>query len=314
MSSRFDSTMSVGRSGLASRPASTRSVRCDEVGDEACLPGPPGRRAGRLAVGLGQCGEQMQREPVAGGLRDPRNGGGVVEVAPGCGVGQQEVVAHEVDEDGDVVLVEAHPRADAVDHLDADGGVVAREPLADVVQEGPDQEEVGPIDGVGEAGRQCGGLEQMTVDGVGVVGVALGLVPDGGPFGNQADEQSVLVERLDLVDGGPAESEQLDEGGARLLGPRIARRGHAVGQAMERGLGDGAVRPGGSRRQAQRQRGVVGDRGQGSQGDLPVDLNHVGSRDRSGPGPWPGRASSGGSGASAPGSGPTGGVDATRRH
>ena len=161
-------------------------------------------------------------------------------------------------------------------HLDADRGVVARESLADVVQEGPDQQEVGPIDGVGETGRQCGGLQQMTVDGVGVVGVALGLVPDRGPFGNQADEQSVLVQRLDLVDGGPAEAEQVDEGGERLLGPRIPRRGHAVGQAMERCLGDGPVRPGGGRRQAQGERGVVGDRGQGSQGYLPVDLDHVG--------------------------------------
>ena len=74
----------------------------DEVGDEAGLPGAPGRGAGRPAVGLGQGGEQVQRQPVAGGPRDAGDGGGIVEVAPGGGVGQQEVVAHEIDQDGDV--------------------------------------------------------------------------------------------------------------------------------------------------------------------------------------------------------------------
>ena len=219
----------------------------------------------------------MEREPVAGGLCNLRNGRGIVEVAPGCGVGQQEVVADEVHQDGDVVLVETHPRADAIDHFDADRGVVAREPLADVVQEGPDQEEIRSFDGVGQPRSERDGLQEMTVHGVGVVGVALGLVPDGRPLWNKADEQTVLVERLDFVDGGSAQSQQLDEGVAGLIRPRIARWRHAIGQAMERCLGDGTVRPRRSRRQAQRQRGVVGDRGQGGQGDLPVDLNHVGS-------------------------------------
>ena len=68
-------------------------------------------------------------------------------------------------------------------------------------------------------GGQRGRLQQVPVDGVGVVGVALGLVAHGGPLGDEPHQQAVLVERLDLVDGGPAEAEQRDE---RLAGSRAA--------------------------------------------------------------------------------------------
>ena len=159
----------------------------DEVGDEAGLPGAPGGRAGRPAVGLGQCRQQMEGQPVADGLCDTSNGRGIVEVASGGGVRQQEVLADEVDQHGDVGWSEPHARRDAVDDLDPDGGVIAREPLADVVQEGTDEEKVRPFDGVGELGRQCGGFQEVTIDGVGVVGVALGFVANGRPFGDQPD-------------------------------------------------------------------------------------------------------------------------------
>ena len=41
---------------------------------------------------------------------------------------------------------------------------------------------------------QRGGLEQMPVDGEGVVGVALRLVPHGGPLGDEPHQEAVLVE------------------------------------------------------------------------------------------------------------------------
>ncbi len=104
------------------------------------------------------------------------------------------MVAHEVDEHRDVGRREPHPGGDAVDDLDPDRGVIAGEALADVVQEGADEEEVGPFDRVGEPGGQRRGLQQVTVDGEGVVGVPLGLVADGRPLGNEAHEQAVLVE------------------------------------------------------------------------------------------------------------------------
>ncbi len=202
---------------------------------------------------------------------------GSSRVAPGGGVGQQEVVAHEIDQDGDVGGGEPHASADAVDHPNADGGVVARETLADVVQESADEEEVRPLDGVGEPGGQCGGFEEVTVDREGVVGVALGLVADGRPLRNQPHEQAVLVQRLDLVDGGATESEQGDQGSTCLVRPWVAGWGHAVGQAVQRPLGDGPVQLGRGGCQAQWERGVVGHRRERFQGDFALDLDHVGA-------------------------------------
>ena len=175
-----------------------------QVGDQPGLPGSPGRGPGGPAVGFGQGTEQMQRHPVADRLGDRGDGGGIVEVAPGGRVGQEQVEAHHVDQDGHIVRVEAHASSDTVDDLDADRGVVARKALADVVQQRADQQEVGSFDPVGQLGRQGGGLKEVTVDRVGVIGVALRLVAHCRPLGDQADEQPVLVERLDLVDGGPA--------------------------------------------------------------------------------------------------------------
>ena len=65
-----------------------------EVADEVGLPRAPGRRTGGLAVGLGERGEQPEGAQVADGLGHRLDGGGVVEVAAGGDVGQQQVVAH----------------------------------------------------------------------------------------------------------------------------------------------------------------------------------------------------------------------------
>ena len=195
----------------------------------------------------------MQGQPVADGLSDTGDGGGIVEVTSGGGVGQQEVLTNEVDQHGDVGRSETHARGDAVDDLNTDRGVIAREALTDVVQEGADEEEVRPFDGVGELGGQRGGFQKMTVNGVGVVGVPLGLVADGRPLRDQPHEQAVLIEGLDLVDGGATEGEQRDEGGARLVRPRVARWWHAVVQTVQRSLGDGTVQLGCGGGQAQGQ-------------------------------------------------------------
>ena len=58
-------------------------------------------------------------------------------------------------EHGDVVGREAHAgRRSSATQLDADLGVVARVALADVVQQGADHEQVGPVD----AGDERGGV------------------------------------------------------------------------------------------------------------------------------------------------------------
>ena len=150
---------------------------------------------------------------------------------------------------------------DALDHLHADRGVVAREALADVVEQGADEEEVGPLDPSGQAGGERGGLEQVPVDGEAVVGVALGLVAHGGPLGEEAHEESVLVQRLDLVDRGRAEGEQVDQGRG---GSRRSRGRPAAGMRSARrwseplAMGRSSWAAVAARRRAQR--GVVRDR------------------------------------------------------
>ena len=93
-------------------------------------------------------------DAVAGGPGHAGDGGRVIEVAAGGGVGQQEVVAHEVDEHVDVVGREAHPGGNALDDLHADLGVVAGEALADVVEQRADEQEVRPLDRIGQLGGQ----------------------------------------------------------------------------------------------------------------------------------------------------------------
>ena len=94
--------------------------------------------------------EHERRQPTALGHRC--DGAVVVEVAAGGDVGQQEVVAHHAcSEHLDVVGRQAHPRADALDELDADLGVIAGIALADVVQQRAEHEQVGSVDPVGPA-------------------------------------------------------------------------------------------------------------------------------------------------------------------
>ena len=130
----------------------------------------------------------------SGGPGHVGDGGRVVQIAPRGRVGQQEMVAHQFDQGlhvgGDEPHTGGHPTDDVHAHL----GVVAREPLADVMEQGPDEQQVRPLHPVGELGGQRGGLEQMPIDRKGVVGVALRLVAHRGPFGDEADQEPVLVE------------------------------------------------------------------------------------------------------------------------
>ena len=184
----------AGPAGRAS-PASTRSARVDQLRHQTGLPGAPGRGAGGAAVRLGQRAEQVQRHPVAGGPGHVGHRRRVVEVAPGGGVGEEEVVPHQVHQDLDVVRAESHAGGHACGRGPCPPAVWSPGiPLADVVQQGADQQEVGSLDPVGEPCRQCGGLQEVPIDGIGVVGVALGLVADGGPLGDEPHQEPVLVE------------------------------------------------------------------------------------------------------------------------
>ena len=152
----------------------------DLVGERADQRGPPrrpGRRAGRAGVGLGEA--PQQREHVAAALdrgdqRVLRLGVGVV--APGRQLGQRQVLA---DQQGDEVGVLA-AQPDPVDRRPGDrarptagccGAGTGQ--LADVVQQGGEQQQVRPVD-LGEvAVRLDHGLHGVPVDGVPVHRVVL---------------------------------------------------------------------------------------------------------------------------------------------
>ena len=119
-------------------------------------------------------------------------------------------------------------------------GVVARKPLADVVQERADEEQVGAFHRVGQLSGQRRRFEQVPVDGEGVVGVALGLVADGTPLGYQAAHQAVLVERLEFVDGrrGPGRAaRRTPRGCGRPKGRPVVACGRPVGAANRWAMG-----------------------------------------------------------------------------
>ena len=217
----------------------------DEVADELGLPRAPRGRTGGLAVGLGERGEQPEGAQVADGLGHRLDGGGVVEVAPGGDVGEQQVVAHHRDEHVDVGRRRGPCAAPIVAHeLDADLGVVARVALADVVEEGAEHEQVGPV-GAGDEGGGVGArLHQVPVDGEAVVGVALRLAAHGLPLGEHVHPEAHLVERLDHRDGAVPGEEQVDQRPAHVVGPRrrAARRPTPPAGRASRG-GSGCRRP-----------------------------------------------------------------------
>ena len=205
----------------------------DELLDELGLPRTPGRRPGRQRVGLRQHVEQGQHPRRADGRGHRADRPVVAQVPAGGDVGQQQVVAHERGQHVDVGPGQAEAVPDALDQVDTDDRVVPRVPLAEVVEERAEHEEVGPRDPVGELGRVGRRLPQVPVDGVAVVGVALGPGPDGRPLGQQARDQVPLVQRLEHGDGVVALQEQGDQVVAGPGRPRIGPRRHLGRQPLE---------------------------------------------------------------------------------
>ena len=196
--------------------------------------------------------------------------GRVVEVAAGGHVGQQQVVAAQRDEHGGVGRVEPHARADPGQQLDADLGVVAGAALADVVEQGAEHEQVGPVDPAGQPGAAHRGLPQVPVDGEAVVGVALRLAAHAGPLGHVPLPHALLVERLEQHDGRRPGQQQVDERSAYGFGPGRRRVGGLGGQPGERPPVELGVAAGGGRRGRQGERGVGGDVDVVGDGDLAV--------------------------------------------
>ena len=112
--------------------------------------------------------------------------------------------------------------------------MVTRVALADVVEQGPDEQQVWPLDPVDQQRRLGRGHEQVPIDGEAVVGVALRSGPAGLPFGQDRDEQSHLVEVLDDRHCRFTRCQQVHEEAPRLLGPGLRQRRRLGGKALER--------------------------------------------------------------------------------
>ncbi len=203
----------------------------DQVGDEGPPPGRPGRRAGGQGVRLGQGVQQFQRALRADSFGDRAHGGRVLQVAPGGRVDEQQVMAYEGGEHGHVLAVEADPRGDVLGDDLAGHRVVPGPALADVVQQGGDQEEVGAVDAAGELGGPDGRLDQMPVDGPDVHGVALRAAADPLPVREETGDQSLRLQRLPHVDRRAAGAEQGHKLLARLGGPGRGQGAHGGRQA-----------------------------------------------------------------------------------
>ena len=173
-------------------------------------------------------------------------------------VGQQQVQLNEPDQNDALVGREPH----AFGHFGADHhagfGVVAGEALAQVVEEGADEQQVGPVDSVDEAGGVGASLEQVAVHGEAVVRVALGLVAYGRPLRQVALEEPATVEGLDGGDGRTPGGEHPHQDGPQRVGPGHIRGRGLAGQQVERVPGDGQVVLGRHRGQPEGEGGVPG--------------------------------------------------------
>ncbi len=236
----------------------------DQVGDEGGAPGGPGGRPGGEGVRLGEGVQQFEGALGADGLGDGPHGGGVVEVAPGGGLHEQQVVAYERGDHGDVARVEA----DTGGHVPGDDlaghRVVAGPALADVVQQGGDEQQVGAADPAGEGGGAYGGLDEVPVHGPQVHGVALRAAAHPVPVGEQQADQALGLQRLPDVDGGAAGAQQGEELLPGLGGPGRGQGAGAGGHAADGVQGERESGLGGGGRGAEREHGVaVGARGAG---------------------------------------------------
>ena len=158
-----------------------------EVVHESCLPLAPRGRPGGQRVGPGEGRQQLEHLGGAQRVGHRGDGGRVVEVAPGRVLDEQQVVAHEQPDGGDVVVVEAHPLrgGDTERHARPRCGRPGRA-LADVVQQRGDEQQVGPVHLADQRGRLHRGLDQVPVDAEPVHGVALRAVPHQVPLRQQA--------------------------------------------------------------------------------------------------------------------------------
>ena len=119
---------------------------------------------------------------------------GVGEVTTHRHVGQQQVLLDERHEHLDVGVRKAELRPDRAHQLHAHDRVIAGVPLAQIVEQAPEHQQVRTGDTTDERGGVGGGLPQMPVDREAVVGVALRLRAHRLPLGKQPGHEIALIE------------------------------------------------------------------------------------------------------------------------
>ena len=119
-------------------------VRLDpQLAQELRLVRAPRGRAGRSRVRERERVEQVEPLGVADGAGEAGDRDLIVEVTPGAGVGQQEVVLDEPDQVRGTGVVQADARRDLARDRRADVRVVTGAALADVVQQRAEKQDVG---------------------------------------------------------------------------------------------------------------------------------------------------------------------------
>ena len=140
--------------------------------------------------------KEFQALDVGHEVHDRCHGGRVVEVATGGDVRQQEMVAHQQLEGGHIGGVKAHALGDVTCHVGADDAVITRVALADVMQEGPHEKQIRSGDISCSLSGMHSRFDQVTVHRELVDGVALREGSDRLPFGNEAGNNSLLIQGL----------------------------------------------------------------------------------------------------------------------
>ena len=193
----------------------------DQALHEPTPPRRPRRRAGGAGVGLGEGRQQVEERFRLHDLGDVGRSGRILDVAPRGDVRQQEVPAHEPADRASVRLREPPAPRDVDGHGVTHLAVVAGSPLPDVVQQGADGQQVGPVDAADDLSRLHAGLDAVPVDGVAVHRRRRAPQPDVDPLGEPVVDDAGVVELVPHRHQARTGREQVDDraGGARR--PRL---------------------------------------------------------------------------------------------
>ncbi len=224
------------RLGLTGHPTATAA---DEIADERGLPIAPDARSGRQRISLGQHVQQFQQHRVAiEGIDNRADRRGILQIAPGGHVRQQQMVSHHRGQQFDV----GGPQAQSLPHpggqFSADDAVVTTAPLAQVVQQRTQQQQIG----AGNPGAECAcardGFDEVAIDGPNVHRVPGRQIPHHPPLREEPTPQPGAVQGLDGGGCGGPGREQHQQVLQRLPGPRGTQLRRGVGQPPQRGGGD----------------------------------------------------------------------------